>query len=133
MGTVSPDMPMPSSAVAVQAKLGAKRAFAFDVVRRLRGLALRDVDRGSVHQERARERALVIGVELLSRLVDWTDRNTCVLFGDRRGRDGARAVDDPDRGILGIQLHADGDAAGILTIRGGGSQFRSRPRCWRRS
>ena len=72
-------------------------------------------------------RVLVIGAELLSRVVDWTDRNTCVLFGDAAGAMVLGPSEDPDRGILGIQLHSDGNAAGILTIRGGGSQFPQSP------
>src|SRR5262249_57585294 len=70
----------------------------------------------------AARRALVIGAELLSRVVDWTDRNTCVLFGDAAGAMVLGPSEDPDRGILNIHLHSDGNAAGILTIPGGGSQ-----------
>jgi len=127
VGTVSPDMPMPSCAVMVQAKLGAKRAFAFDLsaacAGSLYGMSIADqyVRSGSAR------RVLVIGVELLSRVVDWSDRNTCVLFGDAAGAMVLGPSEDPDRGILGIQLHSDGDAAGILTIRGGGSQFPQSP------
>jgi 3-oxoacyl-[acyl-carrier-protein] synthase III len=122
LGTVSPDMPMPSSAVAVQAKLGAKNAFAFDLsaacAGSLYGMSIADqyIRNGGVR------RALVIGAELLSRVVDWTDRNTCVLFGDAAGAMVLGPSEDPDRGILGIRLHSDGNAAGILTIPGGGSQ-----------
>src|SRR5215472_7374739 len=121
MGTVSPDMPMPSCAVAVQAKLGARRAFAFDLsaacAGSLYGMSIADqYIRGG-----GARRALVIGVELLSRVVDWTDRNTCVLFGDAAGAMVLGPSTDESRGILGIHLHSDGDAAGILTIPGGGS------------
>jgi len=121
MGTVSPDMPMPSAAVAVQAKLGARRAFAFDLsaacAGSLYGMSIADqyIQTGSAR------RILVVGAELLSRVVDWTDRNTCVLFGDAAGAMVLGPSSDPSRGILGIQLHADGDAANILTIPGGGS------------
>jgi len=121
IGTISPDMPMPSCAVMVQAKLGAKKAFAFDLAAAcagsLYGMSIADqyIRNGSV------KRALVVGVEMLSRVVDWTDRNTCVLFGDAAGAMVLGPSPDPDHGILGIHLHADGDAAGILTIPGGGS------------
>jgi 3-oxoacyl-[acyl-carrier-protein] synthase-3 len=127
MGTVSPDMPMPSCAVMVQAKLGAKRAFAFDLsaacAGSLYGMSIADqyIRSGSAR------RVLVIGAELLSRVVDWTDRNTCVLFGDAAGAMVLGPSEDPDRGILGIHLHSDGDAAGFLTIKGGGSQFPQSP------
>jgi len=121
MGTVSPDMPMPSSAVAVQAKLGAKRAFAFDISAACAG----SIYGMSIAEQNIRtataKPALVIGAEQHSRLVDSTDRNTCVLFGDAAGAMVLGPSDDPARGILGIKLHADGDAANILTIPGGGS------------
>ena len=85
VGTISPDMQMPSCAVLVQAKLGAKRAFAFDVsaacAGSLYGLAIAD----KFIRTGAARRVLVIGAELPSRIVDWTDRNTCVLFGDAAG------------------------------------------------
>jgi len=121
VGTISPDMPMPSCAVMVQAKLGAKNAFAFDLsaacAGSLYGMSIADqyIRTGSAR------RALVIGAELLSRVVDWTDRNTCVLFGDAAGAMVLGPSDDPQRGILGIKLHADGGAAGVLSIAGGGS------------
>jgi len=111
----------------VQAKLGAKRAFAFDLsaacAGSLYGMSIADqyIRTGSAR------RVLVIGAELLSRVVDWTDRNSCVLFGDAAGAMVLGPSEDPDRGILGIQLHSDGNAAGILTIRGGGSQFPQSP------
>src|SRR3984893_13517682 len=82
---VLPDMPLPSCAVIVQAKLGAARAFAFDVSAACAGslYALSIADQ-FIKTGKAR-RVLVIGAELLSRLVDWSDRNTCVLFGDAAG------------------------------------------------
>jgi 3-oxoacyl-[acyl-carrier-protein] synthase-3 len=122
-GTISADMPLPSCAVFIQAKLGAARAFAFDVSAACAGslyaLALADQ---FIRTGRAR-RVLVIGAELLSRLVDWSDRNTCVLFGDAAGAMIVGSANDPGRGLLSTHLHSDGRAAGILSIPGGGSQF----------
>jgi len=121
VGTISADMPMPSCAVMVQAKLGAKKAFAFDLsaacAGSLYGLSIADqyIRTGSAR------RVLVIGAELLSRLTDWSDRNSCVLFGDAAGAMVLGPSDDPTRGILGIHLHSDGEAASLLTIAGGGS------------
>ena len=121
VGTISPDMPMPSCAVMVQAKLGAKKAFAFDLsaacAGSLYGMSIADQ---FIRNGNAR-RALVIGAELLSRLTDWTDRNTCVLFGDAAGAMVLGPSEDPSRGILGIKLRSDGDAWSFLTIAGGGS------------
>ena len=122
VATISADMPMPSCAVAVQAKLGAKNAFAFDVsaacAGSLYGLSIADkfIRTGSAR------RVLVVGAELLSRLVDWTDRSSCVLFGDAAGALVVGPSDDESRGLLSVHLHSDGDAADILAIRGGGSR-----------
>jgi 3-oxoacyl-[acyl-carrier-protein] synthase III len=121
VGTISADMPMPSCAAFVQAKLGAKKAFAFDLSAACAGslyaLAIADqfIRTGSV------KRVLAIGVELLTRIIDWEDRNTCVLFGDAAGAMVLAPSADPSRGILSTHLHSDGTTAEILAIRGGGS------------
>ncbi len=122
VGTVSPDMPMPSCAALVQAKLGAKRAFAFDVAAACAGglYALTVADQflrtGQV------KRALVIGAELFSRMVNWEDRNTCVLFGDGAGAMVLAPTEDEERGLLSSHLHTDGTLADILCIPGGGTR-----------
>ncbi|MEJ0049712.1 MAG: beta-ketoacyl-ACP synthase III [Methylovirgula sp.] len=122
VGTISPDMPMPSCAVFVQAKLGATRAFAFDLsaacAGSLYGMAIADqfIRTGSAR------RVLVIGAELLSRLVDWEDRSSCVLFGDAAGAMVLGPSPDPGRGLISTHLHSDGTAAGMLSIPGGGSK-----------
>jgi 3-oxoacyl-[acyl-carrier-protein] synthase-3 len=123
VATISPDMPMPSCAVFVQAKLGAKRAFAFDIsaacAGSLYGLSIADkfIRTGQA------QRVLVIGAELLSRVVDWTDRNSCVLFGDAAGALVIGPTSDPGRGLMSAHLHSDGMNAGILSIPGGGSRY----------
>lgn len=122
VATISPDMPMPSCAVLIQAKLGAHRAFCFDLsaacAGSLYGMTIADqfIRTGSA------KRVLVIGAELLSRLVDWTDRNTCVLFGDAAGALVLGPSSGPDRGLLSAHLYSDGTMASSLCIRGGGSQ-----------
>ena len=65
---------------------------------------------------------LVVGVELLSRIVDWTDRNTCVLFGDGAGAVVVGPSDDPDRGILSTHVYADGSQIESLYIPAGGTR-----------
>jgi 3-oxoacyl-[acyl-carrier-protein] synthase-3 len=123
VGTISPDMPMPSAASFVQAKLGAKKAFAFDLsaacAGSLYGLSIADqyIRTGSAN------RALIIGVELLTRIIDWQDRNTCVLFGDAAGAMVLGPSSDESRGILSTHMHSDGSLAEILCIRGGGSMY----------
>jgi 3-oxoacyl-[acyl-carrier-protein] synthase-3 len=123
VGTISPDMPMPSCACFVQAKLGAKKAFAFDLsaacAGSLYGMAIAD----QYIRTGAAKRALVIGVELLTRIIDWEDRATCVLFGDAAGAMVLGPSADPARGILSTHLHSDGTLAEILAIRGGGSMY----------
>jgi 3-oxoacyl-[acyl-carrier-protein] synthase III len=121
VATISPDMPMPSCAVMVQAKLGAKRAFAFDVSAACAG-SLYGLNIADKFIRSGAQRILVIGAELLSRLVDWDDRNTCVLFGDAAGAMVVGPTSDPNRGLLSIHLHSDGTGAGLLAIAGGGSK-----------
>jgi 3-oxoacyl-[acyl-carrier-protein] synthase-3 len=122
VATISPDMPMPACAAIVQAKLGAHKAFAFDLsaacAGSLYGMTIADqfIRSGSA------KRILVIGAELLSRLVDWTDRNTCILFGDAAGALVLGPSPDPDRGLLSAHLHTDGTMVQSLRIPGGGSQ-----------
>jgi 3-oxoacyl-[acyl-carrier-protein] synthase-3 len=123
VATISPDMPMPSCAAIVQAKLGATKAFAMDMsaacAGSLYGMAIAD----QFIRTGAARRILVIGAELLSRLVDWTDRNTCVLFGDAAGAMVLGPGDDDERGLLSTHLHSDGTMASSLCIPGGGSQY----------
>jgi len=124
LGTVTPDMPMPATAAFVQHKIGARRNIpAFDISAAcagfLFGLGLADglLGRG-MHK-----RVLVVGVELLSRVLDWTDRNTCVLFGDAAGAAVVVPSDDEEHGLLAVEMHTDGTYTGDLDIRGGGSVF----------
>jgi 3-oxoacyl-[acyl-carrier-protein] synthase-3 len=122
VGTISGDMPMPSCACFVQAKLGATRAFAFDVsaacAGSIYGLTLAD----QMVKTGYAKRVLVVGVELLTRLIDWEDRSTCVIFGDGAGAMVVGPSDDPDRGLLSTHLHSDGRLTDILMIPGGGSR-----------
>jgi 3-oxoacyl-[acyl-carrier-protein] synthase III len=122
VGTISPDMQMPACAVLVQAKLGAKHAFAFDLsaacAGSLYGISIADQ---FIRSGKAK-RVLVIGAEILSRLVDWADRNSCVLFGDGAGALVMGPTSDASRGLISAHLHSDGSAASILSIPGGGSR-----------
>ncbi|MBI2378534.1 MAG: ketoacyl-ACP synthase III [Deltaproteobacteria bacterium] len=119
VGTISGDMPMPATAAFVAHKLGI-RCPAFDVsaacAGSVYGLSIADQFVKTGHKKRV----LVVGVELLSRLLDWQDRNTCVLFGDAAGAM-IVAPSSTDRGILSTHIWADGSQTGILNIPGGGS------------
>lgn len=121
VGTVTPDMPLPSCASFVQAKLGAKKAFAFDVLAACAGSLYAMSVADQFIRTGAVKRALIVGVELLTRIVDWEDRNSCVLFGDGAGAMVLAPSVDGERGILSTHLHTDGTLAGILNIPGGGS------------
>ena len=123
VGTVTGDCPFPSTAVYVQKKMGALAGgCAFDLSAAcagfIYGLALGDnfVRRGQFR------RVLIIGVEVLSRIVDWQDRSTCVLFGDGAGAVLLGPEDDPRRGVLSTHLFADGSYSEILHQPAGGSR-----------
>lgn len=116
LATSTPDFVFPSTACIVQANLGAKGSAAFDVQAVCSGFvyALTTAD-SFIRAGRARC-ALVIGAEVFSRILDWNDRGTCVLFGDGAGAVVLKASDKP--GILAAQLHADGSQAKILNAAG---------------
>ena len=124
VGTVTPDMPMPATAVFVQQKLGIKHYCpSFDLSAAcagfIYGLSIADKFVGSG----AAKHVLVIGAELLSRVIDWQDRTTCVLFGDGAGAVLVGPNDtNSNRGILGTLVHSDGTFAESLMIPGGGSR-----------
>jgi 3-oxoacyl-[acyl-carrier-protein] synthase-3 len=122
IGTVSGDMPTPSTAIFVQARLGALNAAALDVSAACSGflyaLSLAD---GLMAAGRYR-RILVIGAECLSIMTNWEDRNTCVLFGDGAGAV-VLAPSDGKHGVLSTYLGADGRLAELLWCPGGGSLF----------
>jgi 3-oxoacyl-[acyl-carrier-protein] synthase-3 len=119
--TVTPDMPFPSAACLVQAKIGATRAAAFDVSAACAGslFALSIAD--SFIRNGTARNVLVLGAELLTRVSDWKDRATCVLFGDAAGAMVLVPETREGHGILSTHLHTDGTQADILKIPGGGS------------
>jgi 3-oxoacyl-[acyl-carrier-protein] synthase-3 len=121
VATTTPDLTFPSTATTIQAKLGASKAFAFDVQAVCSGFiyALNVADNfikcGQI------KNAVVIGAETLSRIVNWEDRNTCVLFGDGAGAVVLSKSEDENSGILTSQLHSDGKLNDILKTDGGPS------------
>jgi 3-oxoacyl-[acyl-carrier-protein] synthase-3 len=115
LGTASPDRLLPSAAVDLQAALGAGRAAAFDVGAACSGFIYgTTVAEGMIATGMA-DTALVVGVEKLSSIVDWTDRSTCVLFGDGAGAAVLkRAKKDSTRGILSTFVRSDGTLGDLL-------------------
>lgn len=126
VATVTPDVPMPATAVFVQQKIGAGPCPAMDVSAACAGFVFGLSIADAFIRSGAMRHILVVGVELLSRVVDWSDRTTCVLFGDGAGAaiigraDGAEARGRP-RGILSTRMHSDSTLAQSLMIPGGGS------------
>lgn len=123
VGTVTPDTPLPSAACHLQRHLGAWRAAAFDINAACSGF----IYGISVAEQFLRtgryETVLVVGTEILSRITDWSDRATCVLFGDGSGAVVLRADEDRSRGILSTHLHSDGGMSDYLIVPGGGSRI----------
>jgi 3-oxoacyl-[acyl-carrier-protein] synthase-3 len=125
LATTTPDSTFPATATRVQAELGVTRGAAFDIQAVCSGFiyALSVAD-NAIKLGQA-ENALVIGAETFTRLLDWNDRSTCVLFGDGAGavvltRDDA-AVGNGDRGVLSTHLHSDGRFYDLLYVDGGPS------------
>jgi len=125
-GTNSPDMFFPCTGCFIQAKIGAKKAAAFDVsagcTSFIHALSLAD----KFIKEDPSRKVMVLGAEIMSKVTDWTDRATCVLFGD-----GAGAIilvgEEGERGVLSTHLHSDGSLWELLYIPGGGSANPSSP------
>jgi 3-oxoacyl-[acyl-carrier-protein] synthase-3 len=116
LATSTPDQIFPSTACLVQAELGAAGAAAFDVQAVCSGFVYGLAVADAMIRTGSYRRALVIGAEIFSRILDWNDRTTCVLFGDGAGAVVLEAADAP--GILAARLHADGSQAKILCTAG---------------
>jgi 3-oxoacyl-[acyl-carrier-protein] synthase-3 len=130
LGTTTPDYyGVPATACIVQNKLGARNAAAMDVTAACTGFIYGlETAAGLLTLNRSRKRALVIGAEVLSRLIDWNDRGTAVLFGDGAGavlieRTEASGDGRVRRGLLRTVLEADGSGAESLMIRRGGGRY----------
>src|SRR5688572_22246388 len=120
LATATPDQTFPSSATKVQALLGIKDCIAFDVHAVCTGFLYALSVADALLRGGNAKRALVIGSETFSRIHDWEDRTTCVLFGDGAGAIVIEA-EDGERGILSTKLHADGRHNGLLYVDGGPS------------
>jgi 3-oxoacyl-[acyl-carrier-protein] synthase-3 len=121
VGTISGDTPMPACAVHVQQKLGADEIPSFDISAACAGFVYGLTIADQFIANGTASCILVIGVELLSRLMNWQDRTTCVLFGDGAGAVVLGPAKDDGRGILSTKIFTDGSLAGALHIPGGGS------------
>ncbi len=121
LATATPDQTFPSSATKIQALLGIKDAVAFDIGAVCSGFLYAMGVADSMIRTGSAKHALVIGSETFSRILDWEDRTTCVLFGDGAGAVVLSAEKDSERGILSSSLHADGGHGELLYVDGGPS------------
>jgi 3-oxoacyl-[acyl-carrier-protein] synthase-3 len=121
LATATPDQTFPSSATKVQHQLGIQDAIAFDVHAVCTGFLYALTVADAMLRGGNAKCALVIGSETFSRILDWEDRTTCVLFGDGAGAVVLRAEESEDRGILATKLHADGRWGDMLYVDGGPS------------
>lgn len=123
LATSTPDQTFPATATKVQAALGMRRGFAFDVQAVCAGFVFALANANALILSGQARRVIVIGAETFSRIMDWKDRSTCVLFGDGAGALVLEAVDTDgagsDRGILATDLHSDGRFNDLLYVDGG--------------
>ncbi|UWQ23045.1 beta-ketoacyl-ACP synthase III [Jannaschia sp. W003] len=129
VATSTPDLTFPATATIVQQKLGMTRGFAFDVQAVCAGFIYALANASALIASGQAERVLVIGAETFSRILNWEDRTTCVLFGDGAGAVVMEAYEgegtSADRGILATDLHSDGRYREILQVSGGVSASRT--------
>jgi 3-oxoacyl-[acyl-carrier-protein] synthase-3 len=121
LATATPDQTFPASATKVQAMLGINDCVAFDVGAVCSGFLYAMQIADSMIRAGSARRALVIGAETFSRILDWEDRTTCVLFGDGAGAVVLEGEAGSDRGVLATRLHADGRHNELLYVDGGPS------------
>ena len=112
LATSSPDYCFPNGACEIQEQIGAVNAAGYDISAACTGFVFALNTAHAFIQAGIYRTALVVGADVLSKLLDWTDRGTCVLFGDGAG---AVVVQAADRGVIGVKMHSDGTKGGVLT------------------
>lgn len=122
VATVTPDKPFPSTACIIQRKLKAFNAVCFDMQAACSGFLFgMDIANSMMATKPSYKKALVLGVEKITYLTDWTDRNTCVLFGDGAGAVVLENSEDADSGLISAKLACNGTYTDILQVPAGGS------------
>jgi 3-oxoacyl-[acyl-carrier-protein] synthase III len=122
-GTVTGDMPFPSTSCLIQEAVGAKNAGAFDIGAACAGFIYSLASASAMLESGQAKTALVVGVDVLTKMVDWTDRSTCVLFGDGAGAVVLRAEENSERGVLKTVMLSDGSGAKHIDLEVGGSLY----------
>jgi len=121
--TVTPDMMFPNTACLIQEKIGAKNAWGVDVNGACTGFIYAISIASQFIETGKYEKILVIGTDKMSSITDYTDRNTCILFGDAAGAVVLEPSEDPEYGILDFILKSDGSGGKYLYMKGGGSLY----------
>jgi 3-oxoacyl-[acyl-carrier-protein] synthase III len=121
VGTTTPDMAFPSTACMLQAKIGAENAWGFDLSAACSGFTYALTTAAQMVASGASKHALVVGADVMSSIIDYTDRTTCVLFGDGAGAVVVEASDDPAIGIIDFENYVDGHGGQALRMPAGGS------------
>lgn len=122
MATITPDTHCPAGANWLEAKLGAVNAVSMDVTAACTGFIFALSVAEQYLKNGTFKNALVVASEVMTRTVDWTDRASCILWGDGAGAVVLKEIDDQDRGILSIHIHTDGANGDTLLLPGGGSK-----------
>ena len=125
LATSTPDLTFPSTATAIQGRLGMAHGYAFDIQAVCAGFVYALANAHALLTTGMARRALVIGAETFSRILDMSDRSTCVLFGDGAGAVVLEAREDDERGILAADLQSDGRFRDLLYVDGGVATTRS--------
>jgi 3-oxoacyl-[acyl-carrier-protein] synthase-3 len=121
--TVTPDMLFPATACLVQNRLGAKHAWGFDLIAACSGFIYGLTTAAHLVKAGTHKKVLVIGSDTMSRIIDYTDRGTCILFGDGAGAMLIEPTDDPNEGFIGFNNEIDGSGGDFLKQPAGGSRM----------
>jgi 3-oxoacyl-[acyl-carrier-protein] synthase-3 len=121
VGTTTPDMIFPSTACLVQTKIGAKKAWGYDLMAACSGFTYALTTAAKMVESGASRHALVIGADAMSTIIDYTDRATCVLFGDGAGAVVVEAADEDGIGFIDFESYVDGSGGQALCMPAGGS------------
>ncbi len=121
VGTTTPDMVFPSTACLLQTKIGATRAWGYDLMAACSGFTYALTTAAKMVESGASRHALVVGADVMSSIIDYTDRTTCVLFGDGAGAAVVEASDDEGVGIIDFENYVDGSGGMSLCMPAGGS------------
>ncbi len=121
VATVTPDMFFPATACLVQEKIGAKNAWGFDLSAACSGFLFALETGASLIQSGRHKKVVVVGADKMSSILDYTDRNTCIIFGDGAAAVLLEPTEDLDSGYIDSKLHCDGKGAEFLYMKGGGS------------